>query len=837
MTLVVGINCGQKFIIPNSSRKPSGQVRSDLNVKGKNMKKFLILFIIFISVSRLFSLEFDENIEFRFEPKDLHGKTGKIEKDANGDACAVLRVESDAESEIFLTGIDVIKREKDADGMYYFYISFRERFVTFTSKGYLPLKYKIPQKMERKNVYVVRLNTVLEAENLIRADEDLVNLTLKFNESDVYVKKGDFAPIKQKTKVALFQIPVGSYHFKFLKDGFLDQEKDIEVKEDITIQINMEPGESEEGLKLPGIVTITSEPDNAEVFINDQKVGVTPFTDELIPGKYNLLLKKKLFHPSLSSFSLEEGISKDIPSIKLKPKFAFLEITTAPQNVKIYLNDNFMKSSPLESRKIGSGTYVIRLEKELYHTLIDTVELKDGDDEKLKLNLKPAFGELTINFQPENANLFINNENFGNQPYRNSKQPSGKYFIKIEKEMYHTEEIEIQLEDSKKEHLNFTLKPAFGELTIDFQPENANLFINNENFGNQSYHNSKQPSGTYYIKVEKEMYHTEEIEIQLEDSGKEHLNFTLKPAFGELIIKSEPENNAKVYIDENEVGVTPYKNSKQLSGNYFVRIEKEMWFGEEKEVQVFDGEKTEKTFILTKNFGTITVSANNSDIFINKRKVGFNKYSQNLKPGKYKIKAEREKYKDDEIEIFLKIGEKKEISLEPKPRLGSVSIISNPHDSKGAAIFLNDKKQKETTPAVIPLLIGNYDITLKHPKFLDNTKKLTLSEGEQKKIIFNMQTYSGSMLSKKNFWKKHKWLGFSSSVLLTGAGILFNSMGDKYYDEYKQSTSSNDAVSARENTDKYYQYRDLSYTISIVPAVWSLYSWIKEAGYKKHITK
>jgi len=344
-----------------------------------------------------------------------------------------------------------------------------------------------------------------------------------------------------------------------------------------------------------------------------------------------------------------------------------------------------------------------------------------------------------------------------------------------------------------------------------------------------------QPSGTYYIKIEKEMYHTEEIEIKLEDSKKEHLNIILKPAFGELIIKSEPENKAKVYIDENEVGVTPYKNTKQLSGNYFVRIEKEMWFGEEKEVQIFDGERTEKTFILTKNFGTIIVSANNSDIFLNKRKVGFNKYSQNLKPGKYQIKAEREKYKDDEIEIFLKIGEKKEISLEPKPRLGSVSIISNPYDSKGAAIFLNKKKQKETTPAVIPLLIGNYDITLKHPKFLDYTKKLTLSEGEQKKIIFNMQTYSGSMLAKKNFWKKNKWLGFSSSVLLTGAGILFNSLGDKYYDEYKQSTSSNDAINARENTDKYYQYRDLSYTISIVPAVWSLYSWIKEAVYKKQV--
>jgi len=799
------------------------------------MKKFLILLIIFISVNQLFSLEFDENIEFRYDPKDLHGKAGKIEKDANGDACAVLRVETDAESEIHLTDIDIIKKEKKADGIYYFYISFRERRVTFASKGYSPLTYKIPIKMERKNVYVVRLNTILEAENIIRADEDLVNLTLKFNESEVYVKKGDFAPIKQKSKVALFQIPIGEYHFKFLKDGFLDQEKDIEVKEDITIQINMEPGESEEGLKLHGIVTITSEPDNAEVFINDQKVGVTPYTDELIPGKYNLLLKKKLFHSSLSSFSLEEGISKDIPIIKLKPKFAFLEITTTPQDVKIYLNDKFIKSSPLERRKIGSGTYVIRLEKELYHTLIDTVELKDGDDEKLKLNLKPAFGELTIDFQPENATVFINNENFGNQPYHNSMQPSGTYYIKIEKEMYHTEEIEIQLEDSKKEHLDIELKTAFGELTIDFQPENANVFINNENFGNQPYHNSMQPSGTYYIKIEKEMYHTEEIEIKLEDSKKEHLNIILKPAFGELIIKSEPENKAKVYIDENEVGVTPYKNTKQLSGNYFVRIEKEMWFGEEKEVQIFDGERTEKTFILTKNFGTIIVSANNSDIFLNKRKVGFNKYSQNLKPGKYQIKAEREKYKDDEIEIFLKIGEKKEISLEPKPRLGSVSIISNPYDSKGAAIFLNKKKQKETTPAVIPLLIGNYDITLKHPKFLDYTKKLTLSEGEQKKIIFNMQTYSGSMLAKKNFWKKNKWLGFSSSVLLTGAGILFNSLGDKYYDEYKQSTSSNDAINARENTDKYYQYRDLSYTISIVPAVWSLYSWIKEAVYKKQV--
>lgn len=173
------------------------------------------------------------------------------------------------------------------------------------------------------------------------------------------------------------------------------------------------------------------------------------------------------------------------------------------------------------------------------------------------------------------------------------------------------------------------------------------------------------------------------------------------------------------------------------------------------------------------------------------------------------------------------------MTLQSQTMYANLTIKSNPYESKGAEIYLNNTKQKKTTPAVFELLFGKYNVTLKHPKFIEQTQSIMLKENEQRSLIFDMETYKGSMLSKADKWKRTKWISLISSCLLAGGGIYCNSVGDKYLDDYDKSTTNADAVSNRDSFEKYYNYRDTAYYVSIGPLVYGLYSWINQLRYEK----
>jgi len=170
--------------------------------------------------------------------------------------------------------------------------------------------------------------------------------------------------------------------------------------------------------------------------------------------------------------------------------------------------------------------------------------------------------------------------------------------------------------------------------------------------------------------------------------------------------------------------------------------------------------------------------------------------------------------------------------LTPQPISAVLSIVSQPPETQGAQIFLNQQLQPKTSPAVLSVLVGEYDVTLKHPKFLDASQKVTLSEGEQKKLIFEMQTYAGSRLAKRKTWNRRKWLNFTAGVVCLGAGYYCNLKGDEYYQDYQNATTNSLADATWKNTQTFYNYRDVSYSVSVVPMVFGVYSWIKQTSYR-----
>lgn len=649
--------------------------------------KILLITILLIASSLWAQNEFMVK-SFTADPSDLAARTNPL-KDTNGDACAIIKVSTDLKGLNFDSQQLEYVQENQYD--YWLFVSPGTKFLEIMAQGMISLPYNIPIRIESSRVYRMVLTATGPAG--LSATENTVQVTFRLNLDKVYISHSGLAPLQTRGRNASFKLPSGQYTFRFSKSGYNDLTRTIALQEDQVVDITLEQGQSTSGLKLPGIVVITSDPAGADVFINDQKVGQTPYTDQLIAGKYNISLQKKYYHTDLRTLDLSEGESITVPLIRLTPKFAHIAITTSPSSAKVTLDNRFIGNSPVERMQVESGNHTIKIEKDLYHTLEKTITLSDGDDEQL--------------------------------------------------------------------------------------------------------------------------------------------NYDLQPAFGKLVIKSVPEE-AEVKINGRSVGTTPYRNAQQPSGNYTVTVSKDKWYSTEEIVTVSDGQATEKTIVLSQNFGTLSITAKESDIYLNNNKVGMGSWSRQLAPGNYNLKASRPKHRDATQQVFLRIGDNQDITLAPEPIMASLSILSQPADkTMGSRIFINNEEVPDkTTPAVFPLIIGDYDVTLKHRGFLDMTQSVTLQENDQKKLVFNLQTYAGSMLQQENKWKRNKRLSFVASVLIAGAGYYCNMQGDKFYDDFQAAKSTNVADTAWDDCENMYLYRDVSYSISIAPVVFGLYSWVKQIHYK-----
>ena len=650
------------------------------------MRKLLTVLLLSIIVS-VFAAEFKVR-SFEFIQNDLSARRNS-RTDVNDEICAIVKISCNINGLKFDSNAGIVGDIEFNKGEYWLYVSPGEKQIDIFKEGYEKLTFFISNNIKSNQVYLLKIygtGTVLEL-----ADEYLLQLTINLNEKNVYVARDEFAPLKLNDNTAIFKLPEGIYNFKFQKEGFESINREINLSENINIDIKMIKGETTDRLKLPGIVTITSKPNNSEVLINGILVGLTPYYDELIAGDYNLTVKKKMYYPTNLAFSLGEGISKEIPQIELKEKYAVISINSRPANAVVYLNNKRIGKTPINKKQMESGDYSINLKYDLYHDIEENIILKDGD--------------------------------------------------------------------------------------------------------------------------------------------KTNLNYDFQPAFGTLEITSEP-TNANVIIDGEKVGTTPYINEKQPSERYTICIRKDLWLSNEKSIFINDNETTEQHFILTKNYGSLTINTKNADVFIDGKKVGNGNLEQDLTPGKYEIKATKNKHYDATKTVFIQTGDEEEITLSPEPKLGSITVMSKPLETKGAEIYVNGKKEKKKTPAVLPLLYGKYDIILKHPNFLELKKNVSLKEGEQKKVIFEMQTYKGSILAKKNFHKKQMWIGFIGSTVIVGAGIFCNFTADATYDEYISATNTATASDMRNKYENYQTYRNICYSVSVVPFIYSIYNFIKKGEIK-----
>jgi hypothetical protein len=209
---------------------------------------FLILFLFFT-----FNTQADEFkvVSFRADPSDLAAR--KFEKkDANDRACAIIKVQTDAEGLKFESNIGIADLVVKT-GEYWVYVSQGEKRLRILKEGFLPLEYNIPLLVKASEVYIM---------------------------------------IVRKTGVGTVIYPGASAN--------------------------------------TGMLLLKTEPPGADLYINREYGGRTPFQKEMEEGKYSFRVQKKNFYSKEGSVQVRVNQTTN-QVIQLIPNFGSVKFHVLPE--------------------------------------------------------------------------------------------------------------------------------------------------------------------------------------------------------------------------------------------------------------------------------------------------------------------------------------------------------------------------------------------------------------------------------------------------------------------------------------------------------------------------
>ena len=127
-------------------------------------------------------------------------------------------------------------------------------------------------------------------------------------------------------------------------------------------------------------------------------------------------------------------------------------------------------------------------------------------------------------------------------------------------------------------------------------PPPADIYIDDEKVPTENgLFTATMKKGTHTYRVESPMYASEAGIIDL-GSEQKIMSVTLKPRFGYLEIFSLPEQDAKVFINNELAGQTPYKSDRMPLQEYRIRIEKDFFFPMDSTITIFAGKTSSLTF-------------------------------------------------------------------------------------------------------------------------------------------------------------------------------------------------------------------------------------------------
>ena len=313
---------------------------------------------------------------------------------------------------------------------------------------------------------------------------------------------------------------------------------------------------SQNNSHIKGSVIISVKQKEANIFINGELVGKGCVEMLLQSDKeYSYKIECNLYHTETGKLMVTAGeivkIDKD-----LRPAYGFMNINTEPQESAVVFIDGVkVGTTPYKSDKLPSGTYTVKVIKEMFKTKEQCFTVTDGNTTFATINMEVEYEMLTVNSDYD-ADIYIDGEYKGEGTWCGYVL-LGMHNIEVRKDKYKSISKSVYVVLGEKEIINIkNLEPIHGTLELRTSPTNANVYIDGQYLGQTPLVESNVIIGKHQLLFQKEGCSSKLISVEVIENELICINETLQTG-KEVLIKTDKSGD-KLYIDGSFVGKTPF---------------------------------------------------------------------------------------------------------------------------------------------------------------------------------------------------------------------------------------------------------------------------------------
>ena len=275
-------------------------------------------------------------------------------------------------------------------------------------------------------------------------------------------------PVKRISGIYWVYMPKGAYRLRVLHDSFLPLDIDflsypevgkLESGETYELVLKTKGGNNQNNSVKGNFLILNVTPQNASVKVDGKVITINAKGEAktfLNNGTHSYSIEANGYFPVNEEVVISgERVNRNISLQSNRPS---LSITTTTAGTEIYVNEE-RKGVDSWSGNIDEGTCLIEGRKTGYKTHKMTAVISSKNNSVTIPALIKAVGSLIVNYEPTDAEIYLDNKYIGKTPNVINNIQTGQHELKISKNGYETVNKTLIIKEEQSE-ISGTLKSS-----------------------------------------------------------------------------------------------------------------------------------------------------------------------------------------------------------------------------------------------------------------------------------------------------------------------------------------------------------------------------------------
>lgn len=448
-----------------------------------------------------------------------------------------------------------------------------------------------------------------------------------------------------------------------------------------------------------GFLSVDSDPQGADVFLDGSNQGVTPALIRLFSTgtpSHNLRVSKSGYQDWTDHISENPGQGDTIyrtaylvkiqPTITVEPTSiggdsGFFKIDSVPQGADAYVDTDYYGSTPVLVKITTTATpsHDIRVTMSGYRDYTEHISSNPGKEQiyPILATLVPLaqYGSIYVSSDPSGALATLDGGTQYMTPCTFNQVTTGMHTVTVSKEGYnqYTTQVQVNANAQPKIYAPLTRYQKTGTLFVDSEPQGADIKVDNIWQGQTPQQVGNLESGYHTVKLQLSGYQTVSQQVLITAGQQTSIRQSLvktppEITTGSVAVSSTPPG-AFVSLNTDYQGVTPVSGSLDLTditpGVYTITLTAPQHETYSSTITVIAGQVTpvqvelKSPVIPSSQNGTLSVSSSpaGAQVLLDNLYIGITPLTlSSVKSGQYGLTLKMDEYQDYINQVRIEAG-------------------------------------------------------------------------------------------------------------------------------------------------------------------------------------